>query len=249
MNANLNNLPDKTNQVVAAISPQLETGALTELTQRIRVWARELGFNGLGIADTDLSAAEPGFLAWLTAGFHGEMDYMAKHPSRRIQPAELVAGTVRVISVRMAYLPAQAALNHQPELAHQQPTDKSLASSTAGPGPVQADWRVTEHARLADPTQAVISIYARGRDYHKVMRQRLQKLTDRIMAEIGPFGYRVFTDSARYLKSRWRKKRASAGVVSILYYYSAMKGHYFFWGKFISICPCRLTCRHQSRRT
>lgn len=65
------------------------------------------------------------------------MDYMAKHPSRRIQPAELVAGTVRVISVRMAYLPAQAALNHQPELAHQQPIDKSPASSTAGPGPVQ----------------------------------------------------------------------------------------------------------------
>ncbi len=196
MNANLDNLPDKANQVAAAISAPLETGALTQLTQRIRVWARELGFNGLGITDTDLSAAEPGFLAWLAAGFHGEMDYMAKHPSRRIQPAELVAGTVRVISVRMAYLPAQAAFNHQPELAHQPPTDKSLASSTARPGPVQADWRVTEHARLADPTQAVISIYARGRDYHKVMRKRLQKLTDRIMAEIGPFGYRVFTDSA-----------------------------------------------------
>lgn len=61
MNANLDNLPDKTNQVAAAISAHLEPGALTELTQRIRVWARELGFNGLGIADTDLSAAEPGF--------------------------------------------------------------------------------------------------------------------------------------------------------------------------------------------
>ncbi|MCX8566248.1 MAG: epoxyqueuosine reductase [Glomeribacter sp. 1016415] len=179
MNANVDNLPDKPKQVTPLGGSQLDAGALAALVPRIRAWAQELGFNALGITDTDLSAAEPGFLAWLAAGFHGEMDYMAKHRAQRLQPAELVAGTVRVISVRMPYLPAQTKLN-----------------SKAEQGAAQADWRVIEAARLEDPTQAVISIYARGRDYHKVLRQRLQKLADRIQAEIGPFGYRAFTDSA-----------------------------------------------------
>lgn len=139
---------------------------------RIGLWARDLGFSQIGVARVDLSAAEPGLLAWLSAGFHGTMDYMAAHGLKRARPAELVPGTVSVITARMDYLPVSAS----------------------------GDWRAYETARLADPTQAVISLYARGRDYHKVLRARLQALAGRIAQEIGPFGHRAFTDSAPVLE-------------------------------------------------
>ena len=140
----------------------------TNLAQDVRQWSIALGFADLRIADAQLDGAHEQLQQWLDAGFHGEMDYMAAHGVRRARPAELVPGTVRVISVRMDYLPQQ--------------TD--------------ADWREHETRRLSDPEAAVVSVYARGRDYHKVMRSRLQQLADKIAAAIGPFGYRVFTDSA-----------------------------------------------------
>jgi epoxyqueuosine reductase len=146
------------------LSPQV----LRDLARQAKAWARELGFAELRIADADLSAQEPQFQAWLAAGFHGEMDYMAAHGSKRTRPAELVPGTVRVLSARMDYLPV-----------------------SVGP-----DWREREQARLAAPGEAVISVYARGRDYHKVMRQRLQQLAERIAAVAGPLNFRAFTDSA-----------------------------------------------------
>jgi len=97
---------------------------------------------------------------------------MAAHGLKRARPAELVPGTVSVITVRMDYLPASAG----------------------------DDWRAHEAARLADPNQAVVSLYARGRDYHKVLRSRLQTLAERIAQEVGPFGHRAFTDSAPVLE-------------------------------------------------
>jgi len=133
-----------------------------ELAARIRQWGRELGFDAIGIAGTALGAAETELQAWLAAGFHGEMDYMASHGSKRSRPSELVPGTVSVITARMNYLPQAAPME----------------------------------AVLADGTRAAISRYALGRDYHKLLRARLQKLAERIAAEIGPFGHRVFTDSA-----------------------------------------------------
>jgi epoxyqueuosine reductase len=96
------------------------------------------------------------------------MDYMASHGMKRARPAELVPGTVRAIVARMDYLP------------------------TSTP---QA-WREREQARQQDPQAAVVSVYARGRDYHKVLRSRLQQLAARVEREIGAYGYRVFTDSA-----------------------------------------------------
>ncbi len=140
--------------------------------QRLREWARALGFSQIGIADIDLAAEEPGLQAWLDAGFHGSMAYMARHGLKRARPAELVPGTLRVISARMDYLPRDTA-----------PT-----------------WVQDETAALHDPQRAVVSVYARGRDYHKVMRQRLQQLADRLAAEVGPLGHRVFTDSAPLLE-------------------------------------------------
>jgi epoxyqueuosine reductase len=169
---------------VQTASP-LDAAALAACARRIRDWARELGFGAVGISDTDLLHAEAGLAAWLAAGYHGEMDYMAKHGSKRARPAELVPGTVRVISVRMPYIPAEAIGGSTGDAAH---------------------WRARELARLDRPAEAVVSVYARGRDYHKVMRQRLQKLADRIEAEIGPFGYRVFTDSAPVLEVELARK-------------------------------------------
>jgi len=172
---------------------QFDEAALHALAQNIKTWGRELGFGAIGISDTDLSAAEAPLAAWLEAGCHGEMDYMAKHGMKRARPAELVAGTLRVITARIAYLPADVLNGKQPE-------------SDSSKGPLNQDWRGAEHARLADPAAAVVSIYARGRDYHKVMRNRLQHLSEKIQAEIGAFGYRVFTDSAPVLEVELAQK-------------------------------------------
>src|SRR5262245_24151334 len=76
------------------------------LMEDLRAWAKTLGFSQIGVADVDLRAAEPGLVAWLEAGFHGSMDYMAAHGLKRARPAELVPGTLRVITARMDYLPA-----------------------------------------------------------------------------------------------------------------------------------------------
>ena len=127
----------------------------------------------MGVTGVDLACAEPGLSAWLAAGFHGDMHYMQAHGLKRARPAELVPGTVSVITARMDYLPADT-----PE-----------------------GWQAVEFERLKRPLEAIVSVYARGRDYHKVMRGRLQKLSEQIAAEFGPLGYRVFTDSAPVLEA------------------------------------------------
>jgi epoxyqueuosine reductase len=164
---------------------RFDDAALAALALRIKGWGRELGFGAIGISDIDLSHAEAGLAAWLEAGCHGEMDYMAKHGMKRARPAELVAGTRRVISARLAYLPA---------------------ATRDGADDGAPAWRARELARIDDPAAAVVSIYARGRDYHKVLRNRLQTLAERIEAEIGGFGYRVFTDSAPVLEVELAQK-------------------------------------------
>jgi epoxyqueuosine reductase len=144
-----------------------------QLVSRIQAWGQELAFSQIGVAAVDLSAAEPGLRAWLDAGFHGEMDYMARHGMKRARPAELVPGTVSVVTARMDYLPRSTA----------------------------EGWQAIELQRLLKPGEAVVSVYARGRDYHKVLRSRLQQLADRIAAAVGPLGHRVFTDSAPVLEA------------------------------------------------
>lgn len=138
------------------------------LKAQIKAWALELGFANMGVAGIDLGDAEAALADWLAAGFHGEMDYMARHGTKRARPAELVPGTLSVISVRMDYWS-------------------------------EGDRAVAETA-LADGNRAYISRYALGRDYHKVLRNRLQKLAGRIGEEVGPFGHRVFVDSAPVLE-------------------------------------------------
>ena len=156
----------------ASSSPSRGPDALAALMVEVRAWAHELGFSQIGVAHVDLSDAEAGLQAWLDAGFHGEMQYMAAHGLKRARPAELVPGTISILTARMDYLP-----------------------EAIGP-----EWQAREWAALADPARAQVSLYARGRDYHKVLRQRLQQLADRLQARVGPMGHRVFTDSAPVLE-------------------------------------------------
>ncbi|MCU0956296.1 MAG: tRNA epoxyqueuosine(34) reductase QueG [Hydrogenophaga sp.] len=157
----------------------MKTGLVAaQFVSRLQAWGQELGFSQIGVAGVDLSDAESGLRDWLAAGFHGGMDYMAAHGLRRARPAELVPGTVSVVTARMDYLPR-----------------------TAPP-----DWAQQELARLQRPQEAIVSVYARGRDYHKVLRNRLQKLADRMADDLGPFGHRVFTDSAPVLEAELARR-------------------------------------------
>jgi epoxyqueuosine reductase len=181
------------------------------LAVRIKAWGSELGFSAIGISDIVLEEAERGLVAWLAAGFHGEMDYMEKHGLKRTRPAELLPGTRRVISARMAYLPD---------------VDAPLAV-------------------LADPDKAYVSRYALGRDYHKVLRARLQKLAERINAEApssaGPDGgvahCRVFVDSAPVMEVELAAKAGLGwrGKHSLLLSRSA--GSFFFMGEVYTDLP------------
>ena len=135
---------------------------LPALAEKIKAWGRELGFAAVRIAPAELPGAPESLAAWLAAGCHGEMDYMAAHGSKRAQPQELLPGTRAIIIARMNYWP-----------------DAADALAT-----------------LADGTRGYVSRYALGRDYHKVLRHRLQKLAERIAAETGPGQQRVFVDSA-----------------------------------------------------
>lgn len=192
---------------------------LTRLADAIKTWGRELGFAEIRIADADLGGAEAGLQAWLAAGHHGDMDYMAAHGMKRARPAELVPGTLRVIAARMDYLPQSAG----------------------------DDWRAREERRAADPEAAVISVYARGRDYHKVMRSRLQQLAERIRAEIGEFGYRVFTDSAPVMEVELAEKSGLGWRGKHTLLLNRTAGSMFFLGEIFTDLPLPVdeaTARH-----
>jgi epoxyqueuosine reductase len=137
------------------------------LAAQIRAWGAELGFAQVGIADLDLAGATERLQAWLAAGCQGDMDYMERHAALRADPTRLLPGACRAITVRMDYLPREAS----------------------------PEWAARELRRLEEPDAAVVSLYARGRDYHKVLRSRLAELATRLEAEIGAFGNRAFVDS------------------------------------------------------
>ena len=133
----------------------------SQLSLDIKQWGLALGFDHIGITDTELKTAEAEHQAWISKGFHGEMNYMVKHGIKRTQPAELVPNTLRVISARLDYLPPQA---------------------------------IDSESVLNNSSQAFISRYALGRDYHKVMRNKLQQLCTQLQSAVSPdlqFNYRA----------------------------------------------------------
>lgn len=182
---------------------------LATLAALIKQWGQSLGFSSVGVTDIDLGTASDYLQQWLAAGFHGQMAFMAVHGSKRSHPEQLVPGTVRVISARMDYLP----------------------------GDSQDDWRERELQRQNDPNAAVISVYARGRDYHKVLRSRLQQLVDRITDAAGPIGYRVFTDSAPVMEVELAQKAGLGwrGKHTLLLHRDA--GSMFFLGEIYTDLP------------
>ena len=175
----------------------------TALAARIKSWGRELGFDAIGIADTDLREAEKRLNAWLAKSMHGEMDYMASHGAKRSRPAELVPGTLSIITARMNYLPQAA----------------------------------DAQAVLADGTRAYIARYALGRDYHKVLRNRLQQLAARIEAAAGPLGYRVFTDSAPVLEAELAAKSGLGWRGKHTLVLTREAGSFFFLGEIYTSLP------------
>ncbi|MCA1248551.1 tRNA epoxyqueuosine(34) reductase QueG [Massilia sp. MS-15] len=182
---------------------------LHALARTIKTWGAELGFAELRIADVDLAHAEAGLQAWLDAGCHGEMDYMASHGMKRARPGELVPGTVRAIVARMDYLPRDRGEH----------------------------WRAEESARQLEPGAAVVSVYARGRDYHKVLRNRLQALAERVKALVGELGYRVFTDSAPVMELPLAEKAGLGWRGKHTLLLSRTAGSTFFIGEILVDLP------------
>lgn len=174
------------------------------LALRIKEWGKALGFQAVGISDTALDAAEVRLLEWLALGYHGEMDYMAKHGVKRSRPAELVPGTQRVISLRMDYYPPKA-----------------------------RDAREV----LQDGSRAFISRYALGRDYHKVLRNRLEKLAEKIRAEAGDANCRVFTDSAPVMEVELAHKANLGWRGKHTLLLSREQGSWFFLGEIYTDLP------------
>ena len=175
-------------------SPTLDPAALA---QSIKEWGRELGFQQVGITDVNLGEHEAHLEAWLAAGYQGEMDYMAAHGSKRSRPDELVPGTLRVISLRMDYLPG--------------------------------DTRMTQ--QLAAPEKAYVSRYALGRDYHKLIRKRIQQLAERIQQVVGPFGFRAFVDSAPVLEKAAGQQAGLGWIGKNTLLLNRKAGSWFFLGE------------------
>jgi len=177
---------------------------MLDLAQRIRLWGQELGFQQVGFSDVDLGDHEAHLNNWLSQGFHGDMSYMQRHGTRRSRPQELEPGTLRVICVRMDYLPETAA---------------------------------DVEALLQEPSKGVVSRYALGRDYHKLMRKRLQKLARQIEAYSGPFGYRVFVDSAPVLEKALAEKAGLGWIGKHSNLINKQAGSWFFLGEIYTDLP------------
>ena len=174
------------------------------LSQFIKDKAAELGLSHCAITDTDLGEHETHLLNWLDAGFHGQMEYMQRHGVKRSRPADLVPGTVSIISVRMDYYPPQ-----------------SLDALDV----------------LNDASLAYISRYALGRDYHKLIRRRLQSLATIISEQFGEFGYRAFVDSAPVLEKAIAEKAGLGWIGKHSNLLSKTAGSWFFLGELYTDLP------------
>lgn len=177
------------------------------LVAQIRAWAQELGFQQTGISGVQLPEDEHHLLDWLKQQRHGEMEYMERHGTHRSRPAELVPGTLRVISVRMDYWPEDAA---------------------------------DAQALLEEKHRAYIARYALGRDYHKVLRSRLQQLAESIEQEVGTFGYRAFTDSAPVLEKALARNAGLGWIGKHTNLINQDAGSWFFLGELFTDLPLPL---------
>lgn len=169
---------------------------LSLLAEQIKLWSSELGFSSIGITDIDLSQDQRYLEKWLEKDYHGEMKYMERHGKKRSQPAELVEGTKRIISLSMNYLPV--------------------------------NYNGLE--LLKEDKKAFVSGYARGRDYHKIMRSRLKKLVSKIKVH-SSHENRVFVDSAPVLEKALAQKAGLGWIGKNTLLLNKNAGSYFFLGE------------------
>lgn len=176
---------------------------MINLANNIKQWGQALGFQQIGITDTNLATYEPKFAAWLSKQFHGEMHYMENNTDKRIHPESLTPGTIRIITARMDYLPA----------------DTSLIKT------------------LNSPKRAYIARYALGRDYHRLIRKRLEQLAHKINDATGEHGYRTFSDSAPVLEKPLAEKSGLGWIGKHTNLINSKAGSWFFLGEIFTNIP------------
>ncbi len=177
------------------------------INDKIHQWATEFGFQQIGISHCDLSTHEKRLNRWLAQNFHGEMEYMSRHGTKRNRPQELVPGTLSVLSLRMDYFPTESA---------------------------------NAQTILNNLEKGYISRYALGRDYHKVLRKRLEQLAQKIRAEIGDFNYRVFTDSAPVLEKGIAEQAGLGWIGKHTNLINRKAGSWFFLGEIYTDLPLEI---------
>ena len=180
-----------------------------DLADRIRAWGAELGFGAVGFADLDVTQAASRLDTWLAEGRHGDMGYLQRHAALRSTPGQLQPGALRVISVRLDYRPR-------------------------GDGD---DWVAREQSRLEQPGAAVVSVYARGRDYHKVLRSRLGELARRIAKAVQRSPYRPYCDSAPLLEVELARKAGIGWRGKHTLLLTREAGSMFFLGELLTDLP------------
>ncbi|RKF14572.1 tRNA epoxyqueuosine(34) reductase QueG [Alginatibacterium sediminis] len=177
---------------------------LNDLSQHIKQWGKELGFQKVGICDTQLENQQPAYQDWLDKDYHGELDYMQRNTEKRYHPDQLHEQTQRIISVRMDYLPKDAQFA----------------------------------ANLAQTDKAYISRYALGRDYHKLMRQRLKQLSQKIEDYCSEkLMQRPFVDSAPVLERPIAEKAGIGWTGKHTLVLNEEAGSLFFLGELFTCLP------------
>jgi epoxyqueuosine reductase len=196
---------------------------------QLSLWARELGFSSVGIANADLSVSPSkssdkvdsvatGLNQWLAADFHGDMDYMARGAAARLDPKLLVPQAQRAIMVTMNYTPDDTA------------------------------WLDQTWDNLHDDERAYVARYALGRDYHKVVRSRLQKLMTKVEVELkqqpeqpNQLQYRVFCDSAPVMEVELATRAGLGWRGKHTLMLSREQGSMFFIGSILTNYPFDVT--------
>jgi len=161
--------------------------------------AREAGFARVGVARADISFDESGYRAWLSAGRHGDMAYLARSVAERHAPGQLVEGARSIICLALSYAPG--ALPRHGHLGNEQ----GLLPGRDGRATLTGD----AHATSVAAGDGIIAHYARGRDYHKVLKQRCRRLMDALRAIEPSFAGRAFVDTAPIAE---RQLAAAAGL-------------------------------------
>lgn len=177
--------------------------SMIHLAHEIKQHGKTLGFQQVGITKPNLERHINHLSQWLNKKRHGEMAYMAKNIDKRKAPDILHPGTIRIISVRLDYLPPSASIMKT----------------------------------LTEREKAAISIYAQGRDYHKIIRKKLQKLALYIESKVGPFGYRAFTDSAPVLEKALAEEAGLGFIGKNTNLINPEAGSWFFLGELFTDLP------------